>query len=98
MKSSGTTAVATSGAGNATLINAGDLSYNFLEIANEGPVAGFFSVDGGNVWGRIPAAAAATAPATVIWRGRSSQNVLIKRDGGTDMSAVYGFCDWDSTR
>lgn len=57
MYSSGTTAIATASAAAVALmtIPAG-ASYNVLRIVNERSVAGFFSVDGGATWGRIPAA------------------------------------------
>ncbi len=94
MLSSGITSGGTSGADSATLIaNAGHVAYNRLLITNEGSVAGFFSTDGGNVWGRIPAAVAGV-PAVVISRGRSSSPVLIKRDGGSDMTGVWAFAEW----
>lgn len=94
MYSSGTTAIATSGTGNVTLVTvpAGG-SFNRLLIINEGANAGFFSVDGGSTWGRIPAAAAATSPVQIEWFGRSNQSVLMKRAGSTDMGGVYAFAD-----
>jgi hypothetical protein len=92
MISSGTTGISTSGAGNVTLITAGGVQYNRIVIINEGSNAGFFSVDNGTTWGRIPAATA-SAPGFVEWWGISTRDVLMKR-ASADMSAVFAFADW----
>jgi hypothetical protein len=92
MLSSGTTGIATAGAGNYTLISAGGLQYNRLVITNKGTADGFFSVDGGNTWGYIPTVTSANA-GSVEWRGISTSDVLIKRISG-DMSGLYAFADW----
>lgn len=92
MNSSGTSAVTTSGDAVVTLITVTQM-YNRLVIDNEGAAAGFFSVDGGTTWGRI------TASTKTVWTGRSNKNVLIKRvPSGTDMSAVYGWVDYQDFR
>lgn len=93
MYSSGTTALATSGAAAVTPSGFPGSSYNVLTIINEGTAPGFFSVDGGNNWGRIPAGNA-NGPGTAIWRGRSNKAPQIKRDGSSDMSGVYLWTDW----
>lgn len=92
MISSGTTAIATSGAGNVVLISAGGVQYNRLVISNKGTADGFFSVDGGNTWGYIPAATTASV-GSVEWWGISKSDVLMMRVS-SDMSGVFAFADW----
>lgn len=96
MLSSGTTAVVTLGAAAVIAIAATKAySYSRVTVINEGPVAGFVSIDNGDNWVRIPAAAAATAPisVTVVVRELPVRNtpITIKRDGAVDMSGVYVF-------
>ena len=94
MFSSGISAISTASASNTVLITIpSGASYNRLVIVNEGGGAGFFSVDGGSTWGRISAAASATAPVVVTWFGRSNSSPLIKRDTTTNLSAIYAFAD-----
>lgn len=98
-KTSGTTAIATTSASNATLIAAdATITINRVTVINEGTVAGFFSSDNGTNWVRIPAAAAATSPVSVTDDFRENPRklaygVLIKRDGGSNMAAVWGYVD-----
>lgn len=55
MYSSGTSATATTSASAATLITIPPgAAYNVLKITNEGGPAGFFSIDGGSTWARVP--------------------------------------------
>lgn len=94
MYSSGTTAIATSGAGNVTLVTvpAGGM-YNRLVIVNTGTVAGFFSLDGGNTWGYI-SAGNATVAGGAEWYGKASSSVVMKRLGGSDMTGVFAYVEW----
>ncbi len=87
MWTSGTTALATSGAGSVSLVTlpAGG-TYNRLVITNEGGVAGFASIDGGATWARVAANGVSVFP------GRSNKAPLMKRDS-SDMSGIYAFVD-----
>ena len=96
MYSSGTSGIGTSGAGAATLITLPSTSamYNRLVIVNTSTtVDGFFSVDGGNTWAYIPKATTTAVGQVESWQ-QSNSNVLIKRNGGSDMSGVFGFAEW----
>lgn len=94
MPSSGATGIGTSGTGWATLIAAAPTitGLKVLVITNEGAAPGFFSVDGGaTVAGRIPAGSASApgqAPPYAI--KQLFKDVMIKRDGSSDMTNVYG--------
>jgi hypothetical protein len=96
MLSSGVTAQATSGDSAVTVIAASQTILRYVTFINEGAAAGFGSVDGGNTWVRIPAAAAATSPVSVTInlsnQSKKNAGIQIKRvASGSDMSAVYVF-------
>lgn len=91
---SGTTAVATNGTAAATLILvANPVTVNGISVVNEGSVAGFFSVDNGASWRRLPAQGSRTLPVHNA-QLYISGNILIKRDpsASSDMSGVYADC------
>lgn len=86
MVTSGTTASSTSSAAAVVVLTAtqtSSVSATKFEVVNEGP-AGFFSIDGGNNWIRLPASSAVQDTAA-----RGVNGIQIKRDGATDMSGVY---------
>ena len=85
--SSGTTATVTVGAGAADLITAQGFEFSGVMICNEGSVAGFFSLDGGTTWGRLPV----TSIISLDLRRLACNSIKIKRDGVSDMAGVYGF-------
>ena len=94
MIATATTGVSTSGPGNVTLLSSAAGGYARATIINEGSVAGFFSLDGGSTWGRIPAAAAATSPVVLsIPLADEAFTITIIRDpaASSDMSGVYAF-------
>jgi hypothetical protein len=91
MYTSGLTAKATSSdtAVTAVTIPAGGC-YNIVTFVNEGAVAGFYSIDNGGTWARLPASV--TSQFAV---GRSSSSVLIKRvPGGTDLLGIYASAEF----
>jgi hypothetical protein len=90
MISSGTTAIATSGAGSVTLLS-GSGSFGQLVIINEGSIAGFFSLDSGATWGRIPGAATGSSVTLGFRVTLQDPVVKVKRDGGSDMTGLYAF-------
>lgn len=88
MISSGTTALATSSDAAAAAFDSGALPLSRVTFINEGSVAGFFSVDGGITWGRLPATASVTVkispPAPVI--------ASVKRvESGSNLATVWAF-------
>lgn len=90
--SSGTTAVATTDDTAVTAL-AADTSQAYLNemvIINEGSAPGFFSIDGGTVWARLPA-----GPSSVrIQQRQAYQGVKVKRvSGGTNLSGIYVWAD-----
>jgi hypothetical protein len=90
MKTSGATAKATTADTAVELISATTTGrpFTWLSIINEGSVAGFFSIDGGTTWARLPAGPSAVS----IPVGVKSLAVQIKRvAGGTNLSGVWGF-------
>lgn len=97
MYSSGTTAVATSNDTAVSLITIpAGASYNRLVIINEGTVAGFYSIDGGNTWARLPAGVAGT-PYRVECLDRSSTSPQVKRiASGSNLASVYASAEWVS--
>ena len=84
--SSGTTAKATSGAGNITCIaaNASNVLHH-VKIVNDGSVDGFFSIDGGTVWGRLPDASAVVLDGVTI----DNAAIVIKWNGATNLTGVF---------
>ncbi len=88
MISNGTTALATSGADSVSAFPDGQATIHWLRIINSGSNPGFFSVDGGNVWCRLPATSdiqVNNLPAT------DSVAVLLKRAGSSDLANVWAF-------
>lgn len=85
-KSSGETAVTTNSNTAVTLVTlAKDELTTSVTIINEGSVAGFFSLDGGTTWARLPADCSLTIP------HETNQSILVKRVAdGTDLADVYG--------
>ncbi len=88
MISSGETAVATASNASVTLIAAvAGQFFQQLVIVNEGSVAGYFSIDGGATWGRLPASARLDLSVRI-----ENQAVTIKRiTDGSNLADVYGF-------
>lgn len=85
MLTSGTTALATSSAAAVTVIDLGaNIPYTANGLLLISAVAGFFSVDGGTTWARMPAAT------LVLQRVYVMGDILVKRDGVTDMTGVFG--------
>ena len=68
--------------------------YN-ITIINEGTIAGFFSVDGGIGWQRLPATVASTNPVPLTLRSQMkafSGGVQIKRiASGTNLANVWAY-------
>ncbi len=61
--------------------------FRHVRIVNEGAVAGFFSIDGGTNWERLPASAVVTDDGIFI----KNMAIQIKRiSGGSDLSGVFG--------
>ena len=57
-------------------------------VMNEGPVAGFFSIDGGTEWARLPAGGSPTLDRCLL----INTAVLVKRvAGGANLSGLWGF-------
>lgn len=57
-------------------------------IDNEGAVAGFFSIDGGTTWARLPASTVVVLDGVWI----ASTAIQVKRvSGGSDITDVYGW-------
>ena len=85
-KSSGETAVSTNSNTPVTLIAlAADELTTAITIINEGAVAGFFSLDGGTTWARLPAESTVTIP------HETSKSIMVKRTtDGSDLADVYG--------
>jgi len=90
MVSSGTTAKATDGNDAVTLLPISSNGQEWdLTILNEGSVAGYFSVDAGTTWLRLPA-----GPASITGRYTITGDVQIKRiEDGTDLAGVWGWAD-----
>lgn len=90
MISSGTTAIATASDTAVTLLTINQ-TVRRITIINEGSVAGFFSIDSGTVWARLPAGPSSVTievPETPI----TNRTVQIKREsGGSNVEDVYGF-------
>jgi len=89
MLSSGTTAIATTDNSAVTLLAASETLHNHLTIINEGGVAGFFSIDGGTTWFRLPAGPSSISMDDVHL---FDQAVTVKRiTDGSNLSGVYAF-------
>jgi len=91
MHSSRQSAVSTSGDDAVVLMSSAYVSQ--ITILNEGTAPGFFSIDGGSNWCRIPA-----GPVSITIGGRNERQqrdpltIHVKRvAGGTDMSGLYAF-------
>lgn len=85
---SGTTATATNGDTAVTLLDTSRSLVRRVTIINEGSVAGFFSVDNGANYARLPA----TSSVTVILQSQKPCVVKVKRiASGTDLANVWGF-------
>ena len=86
--SSGMAALATTSDAPLTAIAASEMAvYHHVRIVNEGSVAGFYSLDGGTTWCRLPA-----GPCAVKDDGVKivNQAIQIKRvAGGSNLSGVY---------
>lgn len=64
----------------------GSQPYRHCRIVNEGAVAGFYSIDGGTTWERLPASSYLTDDGVYIM----NKALQIKRvAGGSDLSGVY---------
>jgi len=86
VRSSGTTAIATSGDTAVDAIADGLVMERQLVLINEGSVAGFWSIDGGTTWSRLPANCAMKLDRN----GAPFTGVKVKRvAGGSDLSGVY---------
>lgn len=92
MLDSGTTAIATSSDTAETVIanSSGVIIRHGVTVINEGAVAGFFSINNGNNWFRLPA-----GPASVtleIDKLPFAPVVKVKRiASGSDVTGVYAF-------
>lgn len=85
--SSGDTPTGTSGDAPVTLIDArADRVFHTVRIVNEGAAGGFYSVNGGATWDRLPAECVVEDPRVRI----ENTAIQVKRTaGGTDLSGVY---------
>ncbi len=87
---SGLTAIATTSNTAVEVIAAkgpGSQPYRHCRIVNGGAVAGFYSIDGGTTWERLPASTALTDDGVHIM----NKAVQIKRvAGGSDLAGVFG--------
>ncbi len=85
--SSGATPLATSGNAAVTALAANaNAVYHHVRIVNEGTVAGFYSIDGGSTWNRLPAQSVVEDNGVKV----VNQAVEIKRvASGSDLSSVY---------
>jgi hypothetical protein len=84
---SGTVAKATTGDDPVELIAAqpNDVLHH-VRIINEGAAPGFYSIDGGNTWERLPAQASISDDDVIV----SNTPIMIKRvSGGTDLSGIF---------
>ena len=86
MISSGTTAIATSGAGAVTAAAATLTTIRRLTIINEGSEAGFFLIEG-TTWCRLPA----TSTVNLEPNAALPVGVQVKRQASTNLSGVYVF-------
>lgn len=86
MITSGTTAKVTSGPGTIILIPKDPQLHQHLQITNDGDVAGFYSVDEGGTFARLSAG----GTLTIEQIGIANKDILVKRDGGTDMTGLFG--------
>ena len=60
--------------------------FRHARIINEGTVAGFWSIDGGTTWERLPASTALTDDGVFI----KNKAIQVKRiAGGSDLSGIY---------
>jgi hypothetical protein len=89
MRTSGLAAKATTTNAAETLIAASSSeSMNRLVIINEGAVAGFFSIDSGTTWPRLPANSTINLEGLYVL----NQSVQIKRVAdGADLAGVWAF-------
>lgn len=87
MKTSGTTAITTSGTGYVTAIASNDATYNHIVVVNEGSAGGFFTFDEGVTEFRIPAGPSSVSYPNLVFK--NDTGVKIKREGDSDMSGVY---------
>jgi hypothetical protein len=90
MESSGVTAVATSGDAAVVAIAANTNFRRNVRIVNEGAPSGFFSVDGGTTWHRLPGTAASTTAVPTVLLNVLIRSVQVKRiASGTDLANVF---------
>ena len=85
--SSGDTPTGTDGDTPVTLLDAhADRVFHTVRIVNEGAAAGFYSLDGGASWDRLPAECVVEDPRVRI----ENTAIQVKRTaGGADLSGVY---------
>ena len=91
MITSGETAIATSGDTAVDVFTsptAGSTGYTQVVVINEGAVAGFFSIDGGTTWARLPASSSIICkPANA-----SVPSLKVKRvASGTNLAGIWGW-------
>ena len=86
-KTSGLTPVATTTDAVETAIAAdGSNDFHQVVLANEGTVAGFYSIDGGTTWHRLPSEHVTKVSGVLV----SNVAIQIKRiAGGSNLSGVY---------
>jgi hypothetical protein len=96
IQTSGLTAKATSGDAAVTVIaNEGNLLVSEAVVVNESAVPGFFSVDGGANWMRLPAGTATVPFVTRVDLRHQpiSAVVMVKRiASGSDVTGVFAWC------
>jgi hypothetical protein len=86
MLSSGTSAITTNSTASVQLLSVPSQTlFKLLAIINEGTTAGFFSIDNGTTWARLPAGAEFGLRDIVV-----TGNVLVKRDS-SDLSGIFGW-------
>lgn len=92
MLTSGETAKATNGDAAVSLIaNEGGAVVRSVTVINESAVGGFFTVDGGNTWPRLPAN---SAPTVDLSESPKAVNVQVKREpGAADLTKVWAWAE-----
>ena len=92
MITTGTTPISTTNSSALQLL-ASASGYGKIVLINEGPTAGLFSLDGGNTWARLPAAAAASAPVVITIENKYQPVNLqvMNAPGGGNLSGLWAW-------
>lgn len=61
-------------------------NFDSVTVINEGTIVGFFSIDNGNTWARLPASASLTIDRAPVL------GLQVKRvAGGSNLTGIWGF-------